>query len=399
MTLHVVGAGLAGLSCALTAAQSGIDVVLHESAGQAGGRCRSWLEPSIGDVIDNGTHMVVGGNHALFGYLRLIGALDRLVAAPAAFPMIDLEAHCRPWTATPFRLLPALLASAWRMRSDHDTTIAQCLGNSRDYRRFWEPIALAVMNTPAEEASAQVFKRVLAKTLWRGLAASRPYVVRKSLSDTFVAPALAFLSSKGVPIHLGRPLRRLIRQDGSVIELIFDDQTIRLSEDDRVVLALPWTIAANMLPELPNFPSSPIVNAHFRLSVPPPKLSSGGFVGLLGGTAQWLFVRDHVVSVTVSAAGAIAERSVDDLRQALWEDISKALKIKDVPVASRVIKEKRATIFHSPEVEALRPRPQAGKNLFLAGDWTATGLPCTLEGAIHSGAIASTAVARSLARR
>jgi len=390
MTLHVVGAGLAGLSCALTAADSGLDVVLHESAGQAGGRCRSWLEPSIGEVIDNGTHMVVGGNRALFGYLHRIGASDRLVAAPTAFPMIDL-ADGAPWTATPLRLLPSLLASAWRMRADPNATIAQCLDGSRNYRRFWEPIALAVMNTPAEEASARVFRRVLARTLWRGQAASRPYVVRQSLSDTFVVPALAALASAGATIRLGQPLRRLAMADGRAVALEFDDQTVPLGSQDGVVLALPWTVAAGLLPGLPDLPSSPIVNAHFRLTVPPSKLPSGGFVGLLGGTAQWLFVRDHVVSVTVSAAGGLAERSIGELRQLLWADVSNALEIQDLPFASRVIKEKRATIFHSPAVEALRPTAHAGENLFLAGDWTATGLPCTLEGAIRSGIIATRA--------
>ncbi len=395
MTLHVVGAGLAGLSCALTAVDAGLDVVLHESAGQAGGRCRSWLEPSIGEVIDNGTHMVVGGNRALFAYLRRIGATDRLVAAPAAFPMIDL-ADGTSWTATPLRLLPSLLASTWRMKGDRDTTIAQCLGGSRNYRRFWEPIALAVMNTPAEEAPACVFRRVLARTLWRGQAASRPYVVRRSLSDTFVVPALAALATAGATVRLGQPLRRLAMADGRATELAFDDQTVHLGRHDGVVLALPWTVAAGLLPGLPDLPASPIVNAHFRLAVPPSKLSSGGFVGLLGGTAQWLFVRDHVVSVTVSAAGALAERSIDELRHLLWADVSKALQIHDLPFASRIIKEKRATIFHSPAVEALRPRAHAGENLFLAGDWTATGLPCTLEGAIHSGVVATRAARAAL---
>jgi hypothetical protein len=146
-------------------------------------------------------------------------------------------------------------------------------------------------------------------------------------------------------------------------------------------------------------PASPIVNAHFRLNVPPSKLHSGGFLGLLGGTAQWLFVRDHVVSVTVSAAGALAERSVDELRQTLWADVSNALKLNDLPISSRVIKEKRATIYHSPDVEALRPEARFGENLFLAGDWTATGLPCTLEGAIRSGVIATQAVRMSLQSR
>lgn len=383
MTIHVVGAGLAGLSCALGAIDAGQTVVLHESAGQAGGRCRSWLEPTLGEVIDNGTHMVVGGNHAVFGYLQRIGAGNRLLAAPPAFPMVDL-ATGRTWTATAFSLLPSLLSSAWRSRAG-DATIGQCFATSRHYQRFWEPIALAVMNTPAEMASMQVFRRVLGRTLWRGQAASRPYVVRSNLSDTFVVPALEALSRGGASLRFAHPLRRLGLTGSRVSELVFDDQTVAIGEGDAVVLAVPWAVAASLLPGLPTLPASPIVNAHFRLASPPAALPSGGFVGLLGGTAQWLFLRGSVVSVTVSAAGELADRSVDELGRLLWSDVAKALSLTEAPEAARVIKEKRATIFHSTEVEARRPAPRYGENLILAGDWTATGLPCTLEGAIHSG--------------
>lgn len=398
MTLHVVGAGLAGLSCALSAIDSGIEVVLHESAGQAGGRCRSWLEPSIGEVIDNGAHMVVGGNDALFAYLRRIGAADRLSPAPTAFPMVDLANGTR-WTATPWTLLPSLIASTWRVKGAPHATVGDCLGMSAHYRRFWEPLAIAVMNTPAEKASAAVFRRVLARTLWRGQGASRPYVARVSLSDTFVTPALAVLAAAGVTVRFGRPLRKIVRDGHHVGELHFDDQTVHLGRKDRVVLALPWAVAAGLLPGLPELPASPIVNAHFRLAEPPRTMPEGGFVGVLGATAQWLFVRGNVVSVTVSSAAEAAERSVDDLRHSLWSEVSRALDIREAPSAGRIIKEKRATIFHTPEIEALRPSTHAGDNLFLAGDWTATGLPCTLEGAIRSGRIAARAVAASLGTR
>jgi len=391
MTVYVVGAGLAGLSSALAAVDAGFKVELHESAGQAGGRCRSWHEPSLDEVIDNGTHMVLGGNRALFTYLRRIDAVDQLVPAPIAFPMIDLASGQR-WTATPWRLLPSLIASLWRTRHDADIGIGALLGTDRNFLRFWEPVIVSVMNTPAEAASATVFRRVLALTLWRSLAASRPFVVRRSLSDTFVTPALRTLEAAGARIALTHPLRRLILSGTRVQELVFDDRTIVLDDDDRVVLALPWAVAAGMVPGLPSLPSSPIVNAHFRLSQHPQTLPAAGFVGLLGSTAQWLFVRGNILSVTVSAAGALAERSVEEIRQILWRDVAAALDLRTEPLAARVIKEKRATLFHTPEVEAKRPNAIAGDNLILAGDWTATGLPCTLEGAIHSGTLAGKAL-------
>ena len=388
MTLHVVGAGLAGLSCALAAADAGWSVQLHEAAGHAGGRCRSFHEPKLDRRIDNGTHMVVGGNRAVFEFLKRIGSTDELISCPPVFPMLDLDSG-RRWKATPLALLPSTLAAAWALRHNQDASITQRLGTLGHFTRFWDPLAVAVMNTPAADASAVVFRRVLARTLWRGQAASRPYLARQGLSETFIEPALRALAAAGAAVRLHHPLRRLSWNGAEPDGLVFDDGEIRLAAADAVVLALPWTVARAMVPGIPEFPDSPIVNAHFRLTVTPAKPSPGGFLGLLGGTGQWLFLRGDVLSVTVSAAADLAERSIDEVAGLLWADAARALSLPGKPQAVRVIKEKRATIFHTPEMEALRPHPRAARNLILAGDWTGTGLPCTIEGALCSGAEAA----------
>jgi hypothetical protein len=387
MTVHVVGAGLAGLNCALASADAGHQVVLHESARQAGGRCRSWVEPTLGRTIDNGTHMVVGANRAVFSFLERIGSQDSLKPGPAAFPMFDL-ASGKIWVATPARLLGSIIAASWRLPKREDGPIGEALGVSRNYRRFWDPLALAIMNTPADQASGLVFRRVLEKTLWRGQSASQPFLARHGLSDSFVGPALAALEKAGVMVKLNQPLRALRRNETGVSELDFDGETIALGPNDQVVLATPWMVARGLLPELPEMPASPIINGHFRLDGPAPQLP-GGILGLLGGVGQWLFVKDGIISVTISAAGEQIDLDGDELGTLLWQDVSRALGIAGKPAATRVIKEKRATLFHTPEVEALRPPPRHAKNLILAGDWTATGLPCTLEGSLISGIIAA----------
>ena len=114
-----------------------------------------------------------------------------------------------------------------------------------------------------------------------------------------------------------------------------------------------------------------------------------GFLGLLGGTGEWMFVRGDVISVTISGAAKVIDLPGEDIAALVWQDVARALKIETPPAATRVIKEKRATLFHTPEAEALRPSPRFGDNLILAGDWTATGLPCTLEGALTSGVVAA----------
>jgi uncharacterized protein with NAD-binding domain and iron-sulfur cluster len=387
MTVHVVGAGLAGLSCALAAADAGRKVVLHESAKQAGGRCRSWTEPTLGQVIDNGTHMVVGANEAVFSYLERIGARDSLRPGPKAFAMLDLPSG-RLWTATPARLFASIVAARWRLSPGADGPIGAALGKSRNYHRFWDPLALAIMNTPADQASSLVFRRVLERTLWRGQRASQPFLAKGGLSESFVAPALAELRRLGVEVRLNQKLRALRRNEQGASEIEFDGETITLGGGDKLVLALPWSVARGLLPELPELPASPIINGHFRVDGAPPS-PPGGTLGLLGGTGQWLFVKDDVVSVTISAARAQIDLDGDELAAILWRDVARALKLDGRPAAARIIKEKRATLFHTPAVEAKRPPPRFAANLILAGDWTATGLPCTLEGALHSGRVAA----------
>ncbi|MGH7005748.1 MAG: FAD-dependent oxidoreductase, partial [Alphaproteobacteria bacterium] len=120
-------------------------------------------------------------------------------------------------------------------------------------------------------------------------------------------------------------------------------------------------------------------------------------LGLVGGTAQWLFVRANILSVTISAAEREIDLPTEAIIAAAWADIVKALKLGDAaPPPCRVVKEKRATFAQTPAQLAKRPKVNAGpSNLALAGDWTATGLPATIEGAIRSGEIAARTVVNS----
>lgn len=384
MTALVIGAGLAGLSAALALADAGWEVELHEAAGQAGGRCRSWWDPTLNAKIDNGSHLLVGGNAHAFGFLRRIGAVDSLVPGPQRLRMMDLTSGER-WQTAPLRLLPNILAAIGSLANPGDSVLADRLGRSAAYDRFWQPLALAIMNTPPDQASSALFRRVLAKTLWRGGAASRIHQVRQGLSASFVDPALRALTAAGVTVRFHHPLRSIILRNGKAVELNFDDQDRQLSRHDLVVLAVPWHRAHALIPALPNLPSQAIVNAHFRISVTLAEQFGEGPIGLLGGQVQWLFRRGTLLSATISAADGMAERSIDELAETLWGDICKSLVIYENHHGFRIIKERRATLHHSPKIEKLRPQNRYLDNLLLAGDWTDTGLPCTLEGAILSG--------------
>ncbi len=401
--VHIVGAGLAGLAAAVRLTQKGERVALYEAAQQAGGRCRSYFDRTLGRVIDNGNHLLLSGNHDAMAYLDAIGARDSLVGPEdGGFPFIDLASGrrwtVRPnhgplpwWIAMPSRRVPgtrtAAYLAAWRLaRADPGQTVADCLDPGDPlWRAFWDPLATAVLNTPPETGSARLLWAALKESFARGAAGCRPLIARDSLAASLVEPALALLAARGVEPRFGQRLRG-IERDGRAQVLDFTQGRVALGEGDRVILALPPGQTAAVLPEIavPEH-SHAIVNGHFRL--PQPLAGRPLLTGLVGGTAQWLFLRGDLASLTVSAADALADEPADVIGARLWADTARTL---DLPPSSqppgRIVKERRATFAQTPAAVALRPRAKTGwSNLFLAGDWTATGLPATIEGAIRSG--------------
>jgi hypothetical protein len=253
------------------------------------------------------------------------------------------------------------------------------------FRRLWEPLAVAALNTSAEAASARLFWRILAETLGRGGAACRPLVPRDGLSETFVDPALACLRARGCEIRFGALLRALRFDADLVSELVFDNGATRLGRDDRLILAVPAPAAARLVPALivPEV-FSPIINAHFRGT---PPAGSPLFVGVIGGSAEWIFRKRETLSVTVSAGDRFVDWPSEELRHLLWSDVASAYRLPIYPVPpARIVKERRATFRASPEQLRRRPRLKTKwVNLLLAGDYVDTGLPATIEGAIRSG--------------
>ena len=405
--VHIIGAGLAGLAAGVKLAASGHPVVLHEAAPQAGGRCRSYFDVELGCRIDNGNHLLLAGNRAALDYLRRIGA-QATIEGPleAAFSFIDAATKqrwtLRPnrgavpwWICTSARRVPDsrtsdYLAALALQRADPWATVATVLNTNRSlFRRLWEPLAVAALNTSVEQASAALFWNILRETLGRGGAACRPFLPRMGLSETFVEPALAHLRIHGAEIRFGARLRALDFTATRVAKLVFETGSISLGSSDAVILAVPATIAARLVPGL-TVPDlfSPIVNAHFRCN--PPE-GAPFFVGVVNGAAEWIFRKPQVLSVTVSAADRFIDLPAPELCEVFWRDVALAYRLPTHPVPpARIVKERRATFLASPEQLKRRPGPvTAWGNLLLAGDYTATGLPATIEGAIRSGFVAA----------
>jgi squalene-associated FAD-dependent desaturase len=405
--VHVVGAGIAGLAAAVQLADSGLSVVLYEAAPQAGGRCRSYFDATLGCRIDNGNHLLLSGNHATMRYLAAIGAADTLTGpAEAAFPFLDLATGerwvLRPgmgrlpwWLLDRRRRVPGTrLRDYWqalRLRTaGRDQAVADVLDRQATlFRRFWRPLTVAALNTRASEASARMLAHIVAETFAKGGAACRPLVPREGLSESLVEPALAHLRRSGADLRMAARLRALEFDARGASMLVFEGASVAPAEDEAVVLAVPAPVATRLVPGL----TAPeefraIVNAHYRIAVPD---DAPLLVGIIGGTAEWVFRKRAVLSVTVSVADRLVDTPAEELSLRLWRDVEQAYALPSQPVpAAQIVKERRATFAATPAEIARRP-PQRTQwaNLALAGDWTDTGLPATIEGAVRSGQAAA----------
>jgi squalene-associated FAD-dependent desaturase len=405
--IHVIGAGLAGLAAAVQLQRRGARVLLHEAAPHAGGRCRSYFDIKLNATIDNGNHLVLSGNHATLAYLKAIGAADELVGpTQPEFAFVDLLTNARwtvrlsagrvpAWILDPASRVPGTqptdyLTLARLLFARPGRTVAQTI---RAHGRLWDalvrPLLLQVFNVDPREGSALLAGNLLKETLLQGGKACRPLLARNGLGHAFIDPALRLLQYGGAEIRLGAPLLEIGLEGTSakarVNSLHFADGRIGLAPDEGVVLAVPPGAAQQLLPELtvPNRFSA-IINAHYAID---PPLAFEPMTGLLNGAAQWLFAFDGRLSVTVNAADHLLDTPREELAKTIWLEVAKAARLPAEPMpAWQIVTEKRATFAALPAQENLRPATRTRwSNLMLAGDWTATGLPATLEGAIRSG--------------
>ena len=277
------------------------------------------------------------------------------------------------------------LAFARLLWASGDKTICEavkCAGPL--YDRLARPLFVAALNTEPQEGSAALAGAIIRETLVAGGQACRPLIARDGLGPAFIEPALRYLQARSAPVQFGHRLRALEFVDDRVSALDFGEDKIAVGEGDAVILAVPPVVAAALLPKL-TAPTEfrAIVNVHFRID-PPPDLAADHRRGQRHDRMAVRIPRPPLGHH--QRRRPAARRAREDLAQTIWREVAAVAGLPNALPPWQIVRERRATFAATPEENAKRPgAATAWRNLVLAGDWTQTGLPATIEGAIRSG--------------
>tara|TARA_B100000686_G_scaffold341740_1_gene419602 strand:- start:2787 stop:4055 length:1269 start_codon:yes stop_codon:yes gene_type:complete len=409
-SIHIIGAGLAGLSCAINLLkENNKKIILYEATALLGGRCRSYVDKDLKCKLDNGNHLIIKAYKNTFNYLKQIKATERLIANDKTFyPFFDIK-KLEVWDVKPFSFfLPWwILFSSCRPKNvsildfikslklifaKKNETVANLLEkNTNIYNKFWKPFTIAVLNTHPNEASARLLRKIIIKILFFSKNPLQPFVVKNSLEDSLINPAIKKILKQGGRIKFNARLKKIKFKNNLANEMVFNDNSIKISENESVVLAVTPNIASKILPNLKTpKKTNCILNIHFKLSKKHKeiKIRQGSFfIGVIGGTVDWIFKKKNILSITISAANYLNSLNNNDISNLVWEDVKKVFNLKTCEKPKyKIIREKMATFVQSPKELFRKPSMHTKyKNIYLAGDWIDTGLPATIEGAITSG--------------
>ena len=433
----VVGAGFAGLSAAVRLVQRGARVLVVEERRRLGGRATAFADRATGEIVDNGQHVLFGCYHETFAFLRAIGAeanvaledrLDvemiepngdrsRLVTAPLPAPfhlvggllrwdalrLDDRMAAMRMGLAlrrldrgaggSAWAELETVTTSAWLVRLGQTARLIELL---------WEPLVVAALNQAPDATAAAPFARVLSRMFGGSRRNAAIGLPRVPLDALYAEPARRWLEARGSAVKAGVPARLAVSGD-RITGVNLRDEHLAAGA---VIAAVPWfsfPVLAAGVPALAataataaQMTPSPIVTVNLWYDR---AVTDTALVGLPGRTFQWVFDKGRILGETAShlslvssGADAVAALDNDAVVARARDEVAAALPPARAAQVRRavVVREKRATFSLAP---GQPPRPAAEtavKGLFLAGDWTDTALPATIEGAVMSGHRAAT---------
>jgi squalene-associated FAD-dependent desaturase len=430
----VIGGGLSGLASAVKLASEGLRAHLFEQSIRLGGRCYSYEDNTTGDVVDNGQHILLGAYHNLLNYLDLIGTRHLLMSQsnlrlPLYHPEKGFAEFKMKRLPKPFHLTAGLMSFPLLSMSDRrhmvgigielqrfdtkteerlkDKSVDQWLTDQRQSinakKNFWYPIAVSVMNELPERASALLFARSLNKAFFGTKSDSAILLPKVGQTQLYADAAVEYLRKRQCKVDINADVHSLICEVDRVVGVRLADGTV--VKGGSTISAVPFHAVTKMLPQrlrtiepfgmLSQFESSPIISLHMWFD----SVFTGiDYVGCIDLNLQWIFNRRKIfgeparrplyLTAVISGAYRYINMQKDELIRLALNDInqifpeSRGVKL----IHSVIIKEKRATFSAAPSVESLRPSSDTPlRGFYLAGDWTATGYPATIEGAVLSG--------------
>ena len=439
-TVAIIGGGLAGVATAVAAVECGLKAELFEARSQLGGRAGSFVDAQTGMLNDFSQHVAMGCCTNFLDLLQRAGVADILEPPAPRYLFFGRDGRpCRfapvPWLPAPLHLLPALarltyltprerwdiarsLSRLARQAQSEAKTFGEWLTDERQspaaIARFWSPIVESALSEPVERASAAAVRQVFCDGFLAARAASQLILPRRPMGEAFDCIA-AWLAARGAGVHTSSELHHIEGDAYRARSLRLADGRTR--QFDYFVLTVPWWRAADLLdlslrdavPALRHardLQAAPIVAVHLWYKQP---WAAPRHAMLLERTSQWLFGGSpcgkqderYACQVVISAAhrwvGESDSTIISNVCGELAEIWPQAAETN--LAAARVLTHRQAVFSMQPGVERLRPPQETPvENLFLAGDWTTTGWPATMEGAVRSGRLAVEAILRRRGR-
>ena len=432
--IAVIGGGFAGSAAAFALTREGHSVELFEGKPQLGGRAHSYREAKTGTTLDNGQHILMGCYHRALEFIEALGNSDRLEKHDRLDLAFASPQHGRTMLRSsklppPFHLLVGLMGFKELRALDRWAIILfplrakgippkpgeatqpwlERLGQTPgSIRALWEPFCLAALNVPIQTADACLFWEVTRRALFGSATDSAIYFDRDGLSNLLQPELGLFLDSTEGKLHLARPVESL-QYDGNRRRVV--SLNLKQGESisfDQFVLSVPWTAAAKLLPEgdrsallARELRPGPILGVHLWTDQP---LTQDLITGFLDSPLHWVFDRSstlpkgasgHLYAAVISAVTDLIDQTGKHLVDLILSEIQRLIpESRKAKVTHHVVyKSRDATFTGEPGKPLSRPGPVTStENLFLAGDWTETGLPATIEGAVVSGFQAAEAI-------
>jgi len=440
-TVAIAGGGLAGLAAGCALAEAGFKVTLFEKRPYLGGRASSYQHPGTGEVVDNCQHVLLGCCTNLLDFYRRAGVEDKIrwyekltflepggrasVIAPSALPAplhtapAFLKADCLNFRDK-LGISRAMAVLAPRTPADDGQSFLDWLNRhgqtEQAIERFWKTILVSALNEDLDQVSVPYAAQVVRESFLKSPAAGRMGIPTVPLTDLY-STAGDYIRARGGEVQLRAGVESF-RSEGFDVFVTVNGEDKRF---DYLLLALPFDALGRILPNtasaaplagaLEQFSTSPITGIHLWFDR---QISDLDHAVLLDRTIQWMFHKSRLIAarnqdapenrnggsyieLVVSCSRSLVEKSKAEIVELAMKEAQEFFPGSPdaVLLKSTVIKEVHATYSPRPGIEQYRPKPEtAWPRVFLGGDWTATGWPATMEGAVRSGYLAAESLAR-----